>query len=95
MSAVTPPQDTPTAQTAPTEIGLFLKAWAPPVVTLVGAISVALTSWALLTQRVEALESKVAQVMDSRQADHELLLQMNTRLKLLVCRLDPPNCPRE
>lgn len=95
MSAATPPQDAPTPQTAPTEIALFLKAWAPPVVTLGGAISVALTSWALLTRRVEALESKVTQVVAAREADHELLVQMNTRLKLMLCRVDPPNCPRE
>lgn len=80
---------------APAEIAQFLKAWAPPVVTLVGAIAVALTSWQLLTQRVEALEGRVTSIATARDRDRELLEQMNVRLKLLVCRLDPPNCPRE
>lgn len=85
----------PQTASAPTEVAQFLKAWAPPVVTLVGAIAVALTSWQLLTQRVEALEAQVTAVARERTRDRELLEQMNVRLKLLVCRLDPPNCPRE
>lgn len=85
----------PSDTSAPTEMALFLKAWAPPVVTLVGAIAVALASWQMLTQRVEALESKAASLASARDRDRELLEQMNVRLKLLVCRFDPPNCPRE